>query len=1159
MTSISSVSSLSSNFDSFDSFRDIDLFNSSLSCSDSKIRQFNDVTSFLRNLEHCQKLYRYRRTKLLEYMLWVLNDFVWKWFKKRSHFNFLPRFDMILTKTFSSQKQRELESIAQKRTKRKVRKIAKRVELNDIETAKQTSTFQDFDIFDLSLAFDRFEFDLYSNVAIFLQHLEQCQHLYRKSNLLNLLSKCLCDFVVEWLKLQSKFISLKRFNRVLTKAFPSAEIFSRRASSSSSNLQLSTLDVISESTEKSTTCRHCDETFNFKKSLREHKREQHRRKSIESSLLSINTLNSMCEDEKKSFVTHVSFVPSARSQKSIFESAVAFEAVTLLKRSTLQSLALETTSESTKRLSACRHCKQTFNFKKMLRKHKREQHAKRSVVSSHLLIDAVKSACESMKISTVNSSSSASLAVQSKQVSELFTFFELSLFASLDIFNSARSHQNSEKRRFNQIVIFIQHLQQCQHLYDESKLLEWMKVILCDSVDIWFENQSNFIFLHDFDIALTKTFSERSNLSLSTLKTESESTKRSATCRHCKQTFKFKELLRKHKREQHAKKSVINSSLRSHALKSVCKVKKKSTVKNVTTLFASQELQISTQKSQKIDVQKSSIISSFLSTTTINSTCKVAEKSTIISIAETSKITSEQRVEWRSRTAYLFTRLKASRLNFSLNTFVTISETMKSASIQEVACARAMCRSCKQNFSFNNELFEHIREHEILKRINDFHFSIDTVKSTCEAVKKSTNACSSFSQKSSILSATSRNLVTDIRISLQSVSSKDSNFSIATFKFTSECVKNASIQRIVCVRTTCKRCKQIFNFNNKLHEHLRQNHARKSVKSSDLRALAFEFTYKVIEKSAVFCSSVSLTSQSISSTSSATSRSQIFSAKMFSRSVSFKDSHLSIATLKITSKSVKKLSANCQLTFSFSSFRISVRKHHESHMQKSYLIMNDLSRMFTEKSKSFDLRSHQDRSYSSQSFDIRQSSQSCFSIASKKSYLTIENLFEMFREKFKRKSMFQNQKNVSSREFFSEQSRITVYFKSTVNQKSSINQDSKSSKSKSLNQHMSTKSIRIAFSKDLSEKSIDLSYKLSDFFYSKDLFEKSVNLSYELLDVFWINMKFFVEISFFIFVFLRLLSIFLLALAFVSTISAAKMNCINVYEQVISIIDRVIQ
>ena len=587
--------------------------------------------------------------------------------------------------------------------------------------------------------------------------------------------------------------------------------------------------------------------------------------------------------------------------------------------------------------------------------------------------------------------------------------------------------------------------------------------------------------MHDFDIVLTKTFLERSNLSLSTLKTESKSAKKSATCRHCKQTFKFKELLRKHKREQHAKKFVINSSFRFHALKSVCKAKKKSAIKNVTTLLASQELQTSAQKSQKIDVQKHSAVNSSLTSST--------------------------------------------------------SETI------------------------------------------------------CEFVEKSAVTCSSFSQKSSISSATSRNLVTDTKISLQLVSLKSSHFSITTLKIiskdskitsdlfaedakiivdiraqtahirvrieaeraafqisalesASKSMKRFSIQQIACARI-CKRCKQDFNFNNKLHEHIRKHHARKSVRSLNLRVFASELTYKIIEKSASICSSASLASQK-SFILSATSRSRIFYSATIFRSMSSIRLNLSIASHEVsskrakiaamlftrdfTSKRVEIAAFNCSLTSSTSSSRTSV--------SKSYLTMNDLSRMFHEKSKSFDVQQHQNRCRSSQSFDLRQFSQSC-STSSKKSYLSIENLFEMFDAKFRRKSMFQNQKNVFSREFFSRQSRITVYFKSTVNQKSSISQNSESSKSKSLNQHMIAKFIRIAF--------------------SEDLFEKSIELSYKLFDVFCINLKSFVETSFFFFILLCLLSIFLLVFAFVSIISAARMSCIDVYEQVISIIDRVIQ
>ena len=108
--------------------------------------------------------------------------------------------------------------------------------------------------------------------------------------------------------------------------------------------------------------------------------------------------------------------------------------------------------------------------------------------------------------------------------------------------------------------------------------------------------------------------------------------------------------------------------------------------------------------------------------------------------------------------------------------------------------------------------------------------------------------------------------------------------------------------------------------------------------------------------------------------------------------------------------------------------------------------------------------------------------------------------------------------------------QIIVYFKFTINQKSSIDQISKNSKSKISKQHMFAKSIRIVF--------------------SKILFEKSIKSLYKLFHVFD-------EISFFIFILFRFFSIFFLVFAFVSIVFAARMNCINVYQQIISIIDRV--
>ncbi|KAG7009247.1 hypothetical protein G7Y79_00003g011150 [Physcia stellaris] len=703
---MSSIPPLPSNFGPFDPSRDIGLFNPSLPCPDSETRQFNDVTSFLRNLEHCQGLYRYRRTKLLEYMLWALNGPAWEWYKKQTHFNSLPRFGMALTKAFPSQEQRELEAMTQKRAKRKARKAAERAELNGIETAKQTPTLQDLGIFDPSLASDRPEFGLYSNVATFLQHLEQCQRLYRKSDLLNLLPKCLCGHASDWFKTQSEFTSLKRFSRAITKAFPKTSV--RRALPSSSDLQLSTLDVIPESTERSTTCRHCGETFNSKESLREHKRVQHRRKPIESSLLSINTLNSMCEDEEKSSATHVPPAPPAEPQNSISEPAATSRPVPPPERSDLSLPALETEPKSAEKSATCRHCKQTFNSKKMLRQHKREQHAKRPAVSSHLSIDAAKSACESVEISTVNSSPSASLAVQPDT---------LPLPASLGTFNPSRPHQDLEKRRFNQATTFIQHLQQCQHLCCESELLEWMEVILCGPADTWFENQSNFTSLHDFSIALTKAFppntqtplqdekksvfdgspaSPEPQASIATPKQKSESAMTSEAVAsledshlpsHTPETVSEPEENRSTQsssappesappqtfESEHQgisiQKTAISSPLRSHASKPVCRAEEKSAAKDVTALPASQELQTPAQKDTETTSQTDSSKRSNLLITTPEITSEYAESASVppTETAGAAEATKSSIAGIRAQAARIRVRIEAERAALQLS------------------------------------------------------------------------------------------------------------------------------------------------------------------------------------------------------------------------------------------------------------------------------------------------------------------------------------------------------------------------------------------------------------------------------------------------------------------------------------------------------------
>ena len=152
--------------------------------------------------------------------------------------------------------------------------------------------------------------------------------------------------------------------------------------------------------------------------------------------------------------------------------------------------------------------------------------------------------------------------------------------------------------------------------------------------------------------------------------------------------------------------------------------------------------------------------------------------------------------------------------------------------------------------------------------------------------------------------------------------------------------------------------------------------------------------------------------------------------------------------------------------------------------------------MFHEKFKSFDLRQHHNRRSFSQRFDIRQFH---FLFLSIKFHFIIETLFEMFVEKFKKKNLFQSQKNLFS-QASSNQMKIIVYFKFAINKKSSINQISTSSKMKSLKRFISAKSIRIAFI-NCFEKSIILSYKMFDIFDFNSIINCFKNKIFEILYV----------------------------------------------------------
>ena len=264
-----------------------------------------------------------------------------------------------------------------------------------------------------------------------------------------------------------------------------------------------------------------------------------------------------------------------------------------------------------------------------------------------------------------------------------------------------------------------------------------------------------------------------------------------------------------------------------------------------------------------------------------------------------------------------------------------------------------------------------------------------------------------------------------------------------------------------CQKIVCKQCEKIFESKNKLHEHIRQHHVKstkKMIKDASRRNFNKERN-KISSTISNISSRISTTSTtrfSISKfvTFSESSRIASFAFSSISFAISAiiasitssKRSRFSLFTSKSTSKRAKitskfvKIASNC----SFISLATSTSKFRKS-ISKFYFTIHDFHRMFVEKSRSFDLRQHQNRRFSSQSFESRQSDRSSF--------------------------------------FY--QSRIIAYFLSAINQKTSINQNLKSSNSKNFQQSTFAKSFSFCHrsASALSEKSIFSSYKNSDIFY----------------------------------------------------------------------------
>ena len=99
-------------------------------------------------------------------------------------------------------------------------------------------------------------------------------------------------------------------------------------------------------------CQHCDEIFNFKKSFRKHKNDQHSKKHVKSFRFENNAIKLLCTIEKKSIVMN-SFVSSElrisiATSKQIFELTLIFEIIISQKCIYFSIHTLEIVSKSKK-------------------------------------------------------------------------------------------------------------------------------------------------------------------------------------------------------------------------------------------------------------------------------------------------------------------------------------------------------------------------------------------------------------------------------------------------------------------------------------------------------------------------------------------------------------------------------------------------------------------------------------------------------------------------------------------------------------------------------------------------------------------------------------------------------------------------------------------
>ena len=811
---------------------------------------------------------------------------------------------------------------------------------------------QHIDIFYSKLIFENLNVELFNEIVNFLQHFQQCRNQYSKSDMFEWLSTCFEKFALEWFNDQSKFTFLYEFDIVLTNAF----LFKQN---NNSFFSIFVFESTCEIFENSTNSILIVSIVSFISSKKQQKLK-----------ISISKCCQWCQSDYENYYSYrfQYFSCNVRNQQA-YESVLQFfekKICEIFENLAVFALIISFVSFAQQKLNALKIAKKIkFNAIKNVKRIKSKTLKTEKVAKSTSTlqdIDIFDSifTCENRQFSEF-----VKFLQHFQQCQNLYRESNLFMLLFICFWDFAFD------------IWFVK-----QTIMKSTSLNEWIEILRVDFANVSFAKiqkiicmrcDSNFDFKKKFRQHVrnqhTKKRISNSNFMINAIKLTCEIVEKSTIIDLfdsfvLQKSFVFFATSRKHvSKFEMIFETIILSTNSIFSIATVNNALQSMKNESIQCFFVSR-ISFSTFESKNQKIQISKFVKNFhFSINAINLVCEAMKMSIIACSFVSQKFdifiaTSRQKFEF----VMIFEIVIASkRSHFSFIAFEIVSDSIENTSTQ--------CSFISSRSSFSQTIESEFQKISVWK-LSEFcsFLSIDTVKSICENKKNSAVTCSfvSFvSQISFIFFSVFKKRCYKCQINVlsiqkhyfeshsfdetlrhrlkqqfarrahqqkqkiqkqtkiekvinRSILSVCLNFSIATFEIKSKSTKKS---------TTCRRCNKIFNFNNKFHKHVREHYVRKFVKSLNFRVFTSKFTYKIIEKSTNIRLFVLFISQK-SFILFATSKSQKFwFSTIFESVIASTRSDFSIASYKISSKSIKNAIVNCSFIFSFISSYTSIRKH----------------------------------------------------------------------------------------------------------------------------------------------------------------------------------------------------------------------------------------